>query len=104
MQFLRLEVGGPDTIHPSDQTLLVPFTFPSPVTRVHCMLQAVYFRFTGDDEHLRTTGIEPRVEFDSFASSTGGQIRVHLKWTHDHGFLLDDHLSTFWARLLVIGE
>ena len=104
MQFVAVEVGNRDLAFAGDHELVVPFAFPRPVTRVHCMLQGIFFRYPDDDEHLLLNGIEPRVEFDSLASPTSGQIRVDLHWRNDHTSLWDERLATFWARLLLVGE
>ena len=41
MQFLTLAVGSPELSFPPETTLAMPFTFPLPVRRVHCMLQGI---------------------------------------------------------------
>lgn len=64
MQILKLTAGNTDFVYPNETSLVVPFAFPQPVSRVHCLLQGFELSYPEDDHHLRAVRIEPRVEFD----------------------------------------
>ncbi len=104
MQFLPIEVGDRDLVFPQETFRLVPFTFPAPVSRVHVAVQALYFHYPSESDDLRLVRIEPRVEFDPLASTTGGSLRVNLAWKNDTGGIGGERLATFQARFLVVGE
>lgn len=104
MQFLTLSVGSPELAFPPETTLAVPFTFPRPVRRVHCVLQAFDVGYPDGDHHLAAVDVEPRVEFDPLASPTQGLVRVRFTWRDDSTGFGSAWGATLFARLLVIGE
>lgn len=104
MQFVTVTAGDPTFAFPTDSSLVVPFAFATPVTRVHCLLQGFEVSYPEDDHHVRAVLIEPRVEFDELASPVAGQVRVHFVWRDVGGGFSSARISTFFARLLIVGE
>jgi hypothetical protein len=104
VQFLEVTVGSVDLAFVSDAYVTASFAFPQPVERVHCALQGFDLAYPDADHHLRAVHLEPRLEFDPFASATAGQVRVHFIWRDDGTGLGSGRISTFFVRLLLIGE
>lgn len=104
MQFLKLTAGDTGHVYSNETSLVVPFAFPQPVSRVHCLLQGFVLSYPDDDHHLRAVRIEPRVEFDELASPTSGQVRVQFAWRDNATGFSSARISSFFARLLLVGE
>lgn len=104
MQFLVVTVGDRSLGYLTELALEAPFTFPQPVKRIRCALQALELSYPREDEHVRLTRLEPHIEFDDQVSSTSGRLRVNFAFRDDGGGLFDAKTATFYTRFVLFGE
>lgn len=104
MQLLPLVVGSPQLSFPPETSLTVAFTFPRPVRRVHCLLQAFDVGYPEGDHHLAAVQVATFVEFDELASALQGRVRVDFVWRDDSSGFGSAYGATLFARLLLVGE
>jgi hypothetical protein len=106
MQFLTLELGGPDTAFPeSGNSVTMPFTFPRPANAVFALLQAFDLEFDASDNELDSIRILPIVHFG--AGDQSGTVVVRFAMVGDEiswPWNFPSNLITAHIRLLVVGS
>ncbi|MEO6333669.1 MAG: hypothetical protein ABIO91_01680 [Pyrinomonadaceae bacterium] len=106
MQFLRLEIGSPNTAFLEKGPLItVPFRFPYPTNYAFALIQGFDLQFQAADNELEQLTIIPTVNFGTGDRSGTVQLRLafigdEITWPWNDN---PNNTITAHIRLLVIG-
>ena len=106
MNFIPIELGGPDTVALSETRFRYPFTFPNPVRTAHAALQSFHFWTDDSDGHVKEVEVVLTTHFDPVQSTTSGEVEFAITRTDASGnsFLnAESDTIAYKVSVLVIG-
>jgi hypothetical protein len=106
MNFIQIELGGPDTVASSETRFRHPFAFPNPVRTAYAALQSFHFWTDDSDGHVKEVEVVLTTHFDPVQSTTSGEVEFEITRTDASGnsFLsVESDTIAYKVSVLVIG-
>jgi hypothetical protein len=101
LQFLPLKIGSVDTAFSEANSMVLDFSFPTPCTTVHAVLQGFDLLYDDPDHELLKIGVSLDVHFGS--GDRSGTVQLSFVLKDDSSGIFSSNLIRGQIALLLIG-